>query len=564
GGRSGRGLGRSKAAARALSHRAVPGHRSRDRQPGGCRDHHHPDGSAGLQRHQQRRRPRRPRDRGARASRGGGTVSGGIPAVVLGGSGYVAGELLRLIAAHPRFELAAVMSESAPGEPVAGAFPHLAGAYPDLRFSSQREALERLAGAGESAVFSAAPHGVSAALVDTLLSGAARSGRRPRVVDVSADFRYATPAAYAAVYQHPHAAPARLAEFTCAVPEHLSELTTPHVGHPGCFATAILLACVPLLARGLVTPTLFVSGVTGSTGSGRRPVEATHHPLRHADLYSYLALEHRHAPEVTACAHAVSGVEAYVAFVPHSGPFARGIHVTVQAELARPLDTGELLAALSAFYARSPFVRVSEQPPRVKDVVASNYAHLSGVVAGRTAAVLCDRQPDEGRGRRRAAVDEPPVRPARDHRAHERSARLDLSARACPRHRHRRESGSRRPPSRRSRRPSARTTFSHRCSRSTRLKSPPRRACGSRAAAASACSISTADTRSRASATGTRRGPRHSHGRPRPVSSRATRSRCESGRKPHGAWCASRDCRSRAHSSSTAAPRPTRTRSRWR
>ena len=316
-------------------------------------------------------------------------MSGGIPAVVLGGSGYVAGELLRLIAAHPRFELAAVMSESAPGEPVAGAFPHLAGAYPDLRFSSQREALERLAGAGESAVFSAAPHGVSAALVDTLLSGAARSGRRPRVVDVSADFRYATPAAYAAVYQHPHAAPARLAEFTCAVPEHLSELTTPHVGHPGCFATAILLACVPLLARGLVTPTLFVSGVTGSTGSGRRPVEATHHPLRHADLYSYGALKHRHAPEVTACARAVCGVEAHVAFVPHSGPFARGIHVTVQAELARPLDTGELLAALSAFYARSPFVRVSEQPPRVKDVVASNYAHLSGVVAGRTAAVLC-------------------------------------------------------------------------------------------------------------------------------------------------------------------------------
>src|SRR5437016_14036600 len=92
---------------------------------------------------------------------------------------------------------------------------------------------------------------------------------------------------------------------------------------------------------------------------------------------------------LTACAHAVSGVEAHVAFVPHSGPFARGIHVTVQAELARPLDTGELLAALSAFYARSPFVRVSEQPPRVKDVVASNYAHLSGVVAGRTAAVLC-------------------------------------------------------------------------------------------------------------------------------------------------------------------------------
>ena len=316
-------------------------------------------------------------------------MSDAIQTMVLGGSGYVAGELLRLIAAHPRFELAAVMSDSQPGGLVADAFPHLVSAYPDLRFSSQGEIGERLAGAGESAVFSAAPHGVSATLIDALLSGAARSGRRPRVVDVSADFRYATPEAYESVYQHPHAAPARLPEFTCALPEHLDELTTPHVGHPGCFATAILLASVPLLARGLVTPTLFVSGVTGSTGSGRKPAEATHHPLRHADLYSYGALKHRHVPEVIACARAACGVEATIAFVPHSGPFARGIHVTVQAELVRPLNTGELLAALGAFYARSPFVRVSEQPPRVKDVVASNYAHLSGVVAGRTAAVLC-------------------------------------------------------------------------------------------------------------------------------------------------------------------------------
>lgn len=316
-------------------------------------------------------------------------MSGAIPAVVLGGSGYVAGELLRLIAAHPRFELAAVMSDSQPGEPVAEAFPHLLSAYPELRFSSQGEIGERLAATGESAVFSAAPHGVSAALIDALLADATRAGRRPRVVDVSADFRYATPEAYAAVYRHPHAAPARLPEFTCALPEHLPELPTPHVGHPGCFATAILLASVPLLARGLVTPTLFVSGVTGSTGSGRKPVEGTHHPLRHADLYSYGALEHRHVPEVIACARAACGFEATFAFVPHSGPFARGIHVTVQAELARPLDTAQLLAALSAFYARSPFVRVSGQPPRVKDVVASNYAHLSGVVAGRTAAVLC-------------------------------------------------------------------------------------------------------------------------------------------------------------------------------
>ena len=231
-------------------------------------------------------------------------MSGRIPAVVLGGTGYVAGELLRLIAAHPRFELAAVMSDSQPGEALAAAFPHLASAYPDERFKSQAQVQEIVSEARDSAVFSAAPHGVSAALIDALLKGAARTTARPRVVDISADFRYATPQAYAAVYRHAHAAPARLAEFTCALPEHLRELPTAHVGHPGCFATAILLASVPLLAGGLIAPTLFVSGITGSTGSGRKPVEGTHHPLRHGDLYSYGALRHRHVPEVTACARA--------------------------------------------------------------------------------------------------------------------------------------------------------------------------------------------------------------------------------------------------------------------
>jgi len=316
-------------------------------------------------------------------------VSARIPAVVLGGTGYVAGELLRLIATHPRFELAAVMSDSQPGEPLAAAFPHLGSAYPDERFKSQAQVQELVSEARACAVFSAAPHGVSAALIDALLTGAARTGARPRVVDISADFRYATPQAYAAVYRQAHAAPARLAEFTCALPEHLRELSTTHVGHPGCFATAILLASVPLLAGGLVTPTLFVSGVTGSTGAGSKPVEGTHHPLRHGDLYSYGALKHRHVAEVTACARAACGVDAHFAFVPHSGPFARGIHVTLQAQLSRSLDTAGLLAALREFYAHAPFVRIETEAPRLKNVATSNYAHLSGTVAGGTVAVLC-------------------------------------------------------------------------------------------------------------------------------------------------------------------------------
>jgi N-acetyl-gamma-glutamyl-phosphate reductase len=316
-------------------------------------------------------------------------MNASIPTFVLGGSGYVAGELLRLIAGHPRFALAAVLSDSRPGEPVARAFPHLASAYADTSFSTLTDVEHQVSQALKCAIFSAAPHGASASLIDALLTKAAAAGTDARVVDVSADFRYRSAAAFEANYRHTHTAPARLHEFTCALPEHLAILKTPHVAHPGCFATAVLLACVPLIALKLTTARLFVAGITGSTGSGRNPTAGTHHPLRHSDLYSYNALAHRHTPEIIACIHEACGSKADIAFVPHSGPFARGIHVTVQAELRTPHQSSEVQAALRGFYAAAPFVRVLDHAPRIKEVVASNYAHLSAVADGRSVAVMC-------------------------------------------------------------------------------------------------------------------------------------------------------------------------------
>ena len=312
-----------------------------------------------------------------------------IPTIVLGGTGYVAGELLRLLAGHPHFEVAGILSDSKPGEPVAGAFPHLASAYPHRRFDSESAIEARLAEKPDCAVLSAAPHGAAAPLLDRLLAAAERAGRQPRVVDISADFRYRSAEAYEAVYRHPHGAAHRLGQFTCALPEHLESLATRHVAHPGCFASAILYASVPLLKLALAQPRLFVCGITGSTGSGRKPVEGTHHPLRHSDVYAYSALAHRHVPEVAACALAASGVEAEWNFVPSSGPFARGIHVTVQGTLERAVDSAYVIGALREFYAHAPFIRVTDAAPRIKNVVASNYAHLSAAANGRTVAVLC-------------------------------------------------------------------------------------------------------------------------------------------------------------------------------
>ncbi len=229
-----------------------------------------------------------------------------------------------------------MLSDSRAGTSIAGAFPHLKSAYPESSFVSLEELESRIATMPQSAIFSAAPHGVAAALIDRLLRAADAARTSARCVDISADFRYDSAAAYEAVYKHAHGAPERIPEFTCAVPEHLAASPTPHVAHPGCFATATLLAAVPLLALDLIEPRLYAAGVTGSTGSGRKPVEGTHHPHRHSDLYAYGALSHRHVPEILACAKAATGRDAELNFVPHSGPFARGIHVTVQAASRSP------------------------------------------------------------------------------------------------------------------------------------------------------------------------------------------------------------------------------------
>jgi N-acetyl-gamma-glutamyl-phosphate reductase common form len=312
-----------------------------------------------------------------------------IPAIVLGGTGYVAGELLRLIAAHPSVELRAILSDSQPGESVAKSFPHLAPVYPAVTFSSLDQIKELVGSLPQSAIISAAPHGVAAQLIDDLLKVAESKGTKPHVIDISADYRYSTAGAYEAVYKHAHGAPSRIEQFTCAVPEHLDKLTTPHVAHPGCFATAVLLSSVPLLKLGLVEPRLFVTGITGSTGSGRSPVAGTHHPQRHSDLYAYNPLSHRHTPEVAALAQMASDVAAEFNFVPHSGPFARGIHVTVQAVAKRSLKTTEVVDALKQFYTGKPFVRVNAEMPHIKDVATSNYAFLSGAANGSCVVVTC-------------------------------------------------------------------------------------------------------------------------------------------------------------------------------
>ena len=276
---------------------------------------------------------------------------------VIGATGYVGGELLRLLALHPEFDLAAAVSSSRAGDPVAELFPHLASHYRGVEFSSPAGWLGQLDRGTDLALFSAAPHGASAAVVAETIEAAAARDIHIRVVDSSADFRYSSASEFAAIYGVEHPAPQLLEQFVCALPEHAPETTARNIGHPGCFATAILLAAMPLVASGLIDGELFVTGITGSTGSGRSPQAGTHHPERHSNLYAYKPLAHRHVPEVENLLRRGTQRDTAVMFVPHSGPFARGIHVTVQAKLSDTVSQQQLRRIAADYYDDAEFVR---------------------------------------------------------------------------------------------------------------------------------------------------------------------------------------------------------------
>ena len=310
------------------------------------------------------------------------------PVIVLGGSGYVAGEMLRLVAEHPALDLVAAASTSSHGEPIAATFGHLRSAFPETRFCDLETAERSLAHSPHNVLLSAAPHGASAPLIEKFLNAATAAGTKLTVADASADFRFTDPAAFAAVYGCAHPSPHLIEQFICAVPEHVRDKPSAlHAAHPGCFATTMLLGIVPLLAQGLAEPDVYVSAVTGSTGAGRTPRPTTHHPERQSNLFAYQALGHRHSPEVAALTKAATDISLNLHFVPHSGPFARGIHATIFAPMKHTVSSNDVHEALNAWYDDAPLVHVLEQLPRMKDVAGSSYAALGAAVDGDTIVV---------------------------------------------------------------------------------------------------------------------------------------------------------------------------------
>jgi len=307
-----------------------------------------------------------------------------IPALVLGGSGYVAGETIRLLLSHPEFEIGLVTSGSHAGKRIDDAFPHLTGPIGSQTFGSPQQAESYFKANKRIAVFAALPHGEGAAIVGPM---AALSGKDAHIVDMSADFRFSDPKAYHDVYGAPHRAPGALKLFHCGLPDIDQGLPSKHISHPGCFVTATTLACAPLVDRDLANGSFYVSAITGSTGSGATPKPTTHHPTRNGAVWAYEPLRHRHGPEIAMLLRRMSTEPVSVAFIPHSGPFSRGIHATVFTRLRRAATVATLVDVYADFYRQSPFVRVSEKMPSLREVAGTNRCHIGIAVEGLDVAI---------------------------------------------------------------------------------------------------------------------------------------------------------------------------------
>jgi N-acetyl-gamma-glutamyl-phosphate reductase len=312
----------------------------------------------------------------------------GARVAVAGASGYAGGELLRLLAGHPDLEIGQVTADSSAGQPVGAVHAHLAGVPALAGRVFEPHETSRLDGC--DLVFAALPAGQSAALAASLPAAA-------KVVDLGPDFRLADPGAWARHYGGEHAG-----RWVTGLPELPGQRErvsgAGRVAAPGCYATAAILALVPVVAAGLAQPRdIVVVAASGTSGAGRslRASLLASEVMGSVSAYQ-VGGTHRHTAEIEQAlaetSQAVHG-PVTVSFTPVLAPMPRGILATCTARLADPAaGTEELRAALTAAYAGEPFVTVLAEGswPATAAVAGSNGVHLQATAdprAGRAVVV---------------------------------------------------------------------------------------------------------------------------------------------------------------------------------
>jgi N-acetyl-gamma-glutamyl-phosphate reductase len=299
---------------------------------------------------------------------------------IVGASGYTGAELLRLLAGHPEMDLVHITADSNAGARVAELYPGLTPAYGDLRFAALDAADLR----GLDLVFCALPHGASQALLPGLVDDVAH------IVDLGADFRL-PPDVYARWYGETHKAPDTAGRFAYGLVElYRDELAThEHVAAPGCYPTAVSLACAPLLALRLVEPHIIADAVSGVSGAGRGLKVTSLFVEANENVSAYSLLTHRHTAEMEQALSKVAQRPVDVLFTPHLVPTTRGILATCYARpSARGLSTARLLEHYRDFYANDPCVIVVDEPSGTRATYGANVVHVTARFDERTGTVI--------------------------------------------------------------------------------------------------------------------------------------------------------------------------------
>lgn len=308
---------------------------------------------------------------------------------ILGASGYTGADLVRLLATHPRAEIALLTAERKAGRKAAEVFPHFAvGDLPDLISVDDVD----WDAAELDVVFCALPHGTTQVIVSKLYSDLKES---TQIIDLSADFRLYDVSVYAEWYGKPHQAETLQPKAAYGLTEHNRKAVAGArlVACPGCYPTAALLALLPLLGAGAIeADDIIIDAKSGVSGAGRGLKEANLFTEVSEALHPYGLGSHRHMPEIEQELGKAAGRDVRISFTPHLVPMNRGELETIYVKTAAGGTAQDLKAVLVDRYADEPFIHVLADgvAPATRQVRGSNHCTLNVFedrIAGRAIVV---------------------------------------------------------------------------------------------------------------------------------------------------------------------------------
>ncbi len=306
-----------------------------------------------------------------------------VKVAILGGSGYTAVELIKLLLRHPGAEIAAITSRQ--DEHIADLHPALLGRI-DVR--CQPFDADALKARGVQCAFGCLPHGTSMESIPPLLE------RDIRVVDLSADYRLRDAKVYQEWYKETHHDLHNLAHAVYGLPEVYGDAINGAklVANPGCYPQTAILGLAPLVAHKLIERNgIVIDSKSGVSGGGRTPKLNFHFPECNENVSAYAVGTHRHTPEIEQALSDVAGAPVSVIFTPHLMPMDRGILSTIYATPMRAVTEPELTELYRSYYAGQPFIRVRTTPPATKDTTGTNFLDVCvKVVRGRVLVLAAE------------------------------------------------------------------------------------------------------------------------------------------------------------------------------